>query len=472
MSPLHWAARNGHLELVRLFLQQPGIRRDCKDSFDTTPMLGAAENGHIDIVKLLTPSNDADALSTSARGACEGFQATVVDFGMEKRPINHHKHSVYDLLYGWDERENKPTVTTLTRNVPAKPTFRWIHLGANNMSWIEALMSKHFVENSARDVEGFKLLERTFAQAHRGPTVHSHFMRPLCYRFDPTGSFLESQKNEAGTELPLQEVANNSTVNTTNAHAQNTKPPEQKCEARKGHKPERAPKATPMNKANPKSKGNLPGKSSSRPVRISRARERHGNIVLFMPYLHYETHENRKAMSNTIQHATSRHSRRERTYSTSGSSDQMLIHAYLHSTHNLQIRRTLDQFYYHAISTEDRDEDQVVWRYTRDKGREKKLFMVDQLWLWILSDDLIVTSFPQRWEQPKNDPLNVLNGIVEEMSSKTRPPVKSVYDLAVLITGRCIGVFDRHSIHDGDYQFLDMFESSIGEVVSSRCFLQ
>ena len=150
------------------------------------------------------------------------------------------------------------------------------------------------------------------------------------------------------------------------------------------------------------------------------------------------------------------------------SCDEMLLQAYLRSTHNLHVRRTLDQFYYHAISTDDRDKDQVVYRYTRDKGKEKKVFMVDQLWLYILDSDLIVTAFPQRWEQPKNDPLNVLDGVIEDMNSKTRTPVKSVYDLATLITGRCSGVFDRHRLGDEDFQFLDMFESSIGEVTNKE----
>ena len=54
------------------------------------------------------------------------------------------------------------------------------------------------------------------------------------------------------------------------------------------------------------------------------------------------------------------------------------------------------------------------------------------------------------------------------MNSKTRPPVKSVYDLAMLISGRCSGVFDRHRLGDEDYQFLDMFESSIGEVTNKE----
>jgi hypothetical protein len=84
-----------------------------------------------------------------------------------------------------------------------------------------------------------------------------------------------------------------------------------------------------------------------------------------------------------------------------------------------------------------------------------------------LEIELIVTSFPQRWEQPKNDPLNVLDGIIEDMNAKTRPPIQSVYDLAMLISSRCCGMFDRHRMDNEQFQFLDMFESSIGHVVCS-----
>lgn len=52
---------------------------------------------------------------------------------------------------------------------------------------------------------------------------------------------------------------------------------------------------------------------------------------------------------------------------------------------SLQPRRTLDQYFYsHLDSTADRDSDQVVYRYTRDH-EQPKLFMVDQLWLWVLN---------------------------------------------------------------------------------------
>ncbi|KAL8820842.1 MAG: hypothetical protein Q9191_007431 [Dirinaria sp. TL-2023a] len=491
MTSLHWSARNGHVDVVKLLLQQHDLRRDRKDSFEETPMLGAAQNGHIDIVRLLSPADDGAHLSATAQAACRGFQATVVDFGMENRTMNHKKYSVFDLLYGFEEQKQRPTVTTLVRNVPSKPAFRWIHLPANNMTWVETLITKHFIENSASDVEGFKALERILGQQHRGPTVHSHFMRPLCQKMQPTGKNIPStgvadsvsEQSNIESETPTPTIILPEQENIPfRDHKTSNNVPDKKSTPKKSVNVESNPKNADKGQAShqaggssrrasgglrvqstpPKKRGEKQLSRNRTP--IGRKAGRKGNIVLFMPYLHYETHQNRKMMSDAIKRATTVP---DRTCEPGSgfTCDEMLIQAYLQSTHNLQIRRTLDQFYYHAISTEGRDTDQVVFRYTRDRGKEKKVFMVDQLWLWILGNDLIVTSFPQRWEQPKNDPLNVLDGIIEDMNSKTRPPVKSVYDLAVLITGRCSGVFDRHRLGDGDYQFLDMFESSIGEVV-------
>jgi hypothetical protein len=189
-----------------------------------------------------------------------------------------------------------------------------------------------------------------------------------------------------------------------------------------------------------------------------------------MPFLHYEMDASREQMSRAI----------KRTYISNANdptlsrpdnptADDLLIEAYLRHDYRappgLHPRRTLDQFFYHGIDTSQRDQDQVVWRYCQKMRLEPKIFMVDQLWIWILGKGLIVTSFPQRWEQPNRDPLNVLEGIIQDSNVKTREPVKSVWDLAMLITGRCSGMFDRHRLDDPNYQFVDMFESSIGEVV-------
>lgn len=195
---------------------------------------------------------------------------------------------------------------------------------------------------------------------------------------------------------------------------------------------------------------------------------RHGNIALFMPYLHFESHERRLAMAETIKSVSSRGDSRISSKTQIENPDEvMLVKAYLNSVPSLHPRRTLDQFLYHSFDTEKRDVDQVVYRYLRDKLQgELKVYMVDQLWLWIWGEDLIVTSFPQRWGQVrlKNDPLCVLEGIIEDINSKTRPPVRSVHDLAMVITGRCAGGFDRHRIGDPEFQFMDMYDSSIGDL--------
>ncbi|KAL8677445.1 MAG: hypothetical protein Q9186_006131 [Xanthomendoza sp. 1 TL-2023] len=490
MTPLHWCARNGHVEMVNLLLRDPKIRIHRKDSFEETPMLGAAQNGHIEIARLLSPTNDGSKLSPPALEACRGFQATVVDFGMEHRHMNHRKHSVFDVLYGWDEDRQKPTVTTLVRNVPAKPAFRWIHLPTNNLAWVETLITKHFIENSASDVDGFKALEKLLGQQHRGPTVHSFFMRPLCQRMQPTGKDIPpstipvstaegstTAKSMAGTPIIiLPEQENHTSSDPKPSVSKSEKKPNQA--ERKGkisktsttnthsnHALRRANEGAALSPTPPRKRGDASQVRNRAPADKHKL-DRKGNIVLFMPYLHYETHQNRKSMSEAIKRAMTP-TDGSGTYS-SHNCDEMLIHAYLQSSHNLHIRRTLDQFYYHAISTESRDKDQVVYRYTREKQKVKKVFMVDQLWLWILGKDLIITSFPQRWKQPKNDPLNVLDGIIEDMNSKTRPPVKSVHDLATVITGRCSGVFDRHRLGDEEFQFLDMFESSIGQVTNKE----
>jgi len=75
-----------------------------------------------------------------------------------------------------------------------------------------------------------------------------------------------------------------------------------------------------------------------------------------------------------------------------GALHDLLLKGYLKSALGdvppLQARRTLDQYFYtHLGSTAKRDVDQVVLRYTsKYAGVEPKIFMVDQLWLWLLDD--------------------------------------------------------------------------------------
>lgn len=81
MTPLHLCAQGGHSEVVKCLLTCKDIKRAARDTFGSTPFLRAAQNRRKDIVDLLAPFNNVEVLSEDALGACNGFNATIVDFG-------------------------------------------------------------------------------------------------------------------------------------------------------------------------------------------------------------------------------------------------------------------------------------------------------------------------------------------------------------------------------------------------------
>ncbi|KAJ5207925.1 hypothetical protein N7449_002304 [Penicillium cf. viridicatum] len=484
ITPLHLAAQGGHKEVVECLLERPELKRRVRDNFGSTPFLRAAQFKRKDIVLLLAPFNNVESLSDDVKEACAAFDATVVDFGNFHNENRVKRMSVFNLLYGRDrENPRKQAVTT----VPADSRgtdFRWIHLPANNMAWVEALLTKSFIEEGAHDVDGFKGLEKSFNYQHRGQRTHSHFMRPLCQNTPRT---LLRRHEDESSEEPASENVQAKAMDSAARKQKGTGGKPDKVDSyfhdegpgshgkksknnQKRGKSGSAP-GTPKQETKGKSPwGQSEKQARSSPLSSTLCKDPHPlvsacNVCVFMPYLHFETTERRQKMQDAISRAetldfVSNGMKRMRTR------DEMLIDAHLSSsTTSLHVRRTLDQFFYPNIDTKSRDQDQVVYRYQTKSpgmGADPKIFMVDQLWMWVLGTNLIVTAFPQRWDQPKNDPLNVLDGIIEDINSKTRDPVKSVYDLAMIITNRCSGVFDRHRLGDEEYQFLDMFESSIG----------
>jgi len=183
--------------------------------------------------------------------------------------------------------------------------------------------------------------------------------------------------------------------------------------------------------------------------------------------------------------------------------DKKLLQEYLHKELPLHPRRTLDQSYYWTLNTtKNRDRDQVVYRSTKsgsfhqydpktgkwpDHDDQKitpedgcdacranirkvsRVIMVDQLWMWILDEQTIITCFPKRYgaNKQETDASSVHKSIRTRLQNSRQNHIRSVFDLALLIIDECSStLFDRVKTRDRQPQVMDAFSEAIGNVVS------
>ncbi|TGO28752.1 hypothetical protein BPAE_0023g00170 [Botrytis paeoniae] len=149
--------------------------------------------------------------------------------------------------------------------------------------------------------------------------------------------------------------------------------------------------------------------------------------------------------------------------------DIKLLHSHLHENPPFHPRRTLDQSYYFKLeNTDSRDKDQVVSRSTNERRKihgSTRVVMVDQLWMYILDEHTIITSFPKRLGRNKPDSSGVHKCIRDRLENIRPGQINSVYDLALLIINECSMVFfDRTKPTDERPEVLDIFADAIGYV--------
>lgn len=82
MTPLHHAARKGHLEIAQMLLERRDVNVNARDNWSGTPLHAASSEGHLDIVRLLL--------------------ATV---GISVRPLNHFEKTPCDLAIKYNREE-------------------------------------------------------------------------------------------------------------------------------------------------------------------------------------------------------------------------------------------------------------------------------------------------------------------------------------------------------------------------------
>jgi hypothetical protein len=174
--------------------------------------------------------------------------------------------------------------------------------------------------------------------------------------------------------------------------------------------------------------------------------------------------------------------------------DEKLMYKYLHKDPQLHPRRTLDQSYYGALkNTQARDRDQVVYRATtpsshdcarkfckeancrvcqEDIRKRPRLIMVDQLWLWVLDEKTVITSFPKRWGRNIADSSGVHASIRTRLLSARQDEIRSAFDLAIIIVDQCSRVFFDRTRSIGQQPNLgDIFADSIRTVVCLKASL-
>ncbi|KAK0392707.1 hypothetical protein NLU13_2202 [Sarocladium strictum] len=156
--------------------------------------------------------------------------------------------------------------------------------------------------------------------------------------------------------------------------------------------------------------------------------------------------------------------------------DGRLVEDHLFDDSPLHMRRTLEQFYYWtAPDTTGRDKEQVVCRGTRaqneDPDATTRLVMVDQLWLWILDENTVISCFPRRWGRNNPDPSAVHRGIRDRFKALDIDEIRSVYDLAGLVVDECSKVFfDRTKPLDQRPDVVDLFSSAISNTAERKTY--
>ncbi|KAL4924484.1 uncharacterized protein BDV17DRAFT_300974 [Aspergillus undulatus] len=206
-------------------------------------------------------------------------------------------------------------------------------------------------------------------------------------------------------------------------------------------------------------------------------------------YLHWDTYWNvlqrRRVIEERLRQGRSRPVADEISQS---SLESKLIWKYLGNEPPIHIRRTLDQFGYPNLrSTVARDDDQMLWKRTRKSidlrddlaGSmplrdgidpqnptfvDGKVLMVDQLWLWIVDQNVVVTFFPK--QEPTTvegkfyEQTNLFNSIYNELNGDLARRFETSGDLAALIVLHAVTILFDRTLHK-DLQVLRIFEESI-----------
>ncbi|RYP52905.1 hypothetical protein DL768_002001 [Monosporascus sp. mg162] len=309
--------------------------------------------------------------------------------------------------------EQKPRETELTR--PKAQTnesflFRWIHLPANNMQWMNDLTMNVLYER----------YERAPREAQTPGPDEKELEKVYGEEFDRLSSFLR----RSWTEIP--DARSPSRLMKPQCMIAIAKPPATGATE--------SPSGEAADLLKSTSTATDQGKESEKTELLHKSKDgnnqRFERVALYMPYVNFAMQVNED---------------KENEHKTSY---KALLDLYKNET--IHGSRTLDEFYYQfnqdkGDKPEDihrRNKDQIVTKELHDDNCDNLdewiLLRVDQLWLWIITPDTMITSTTHRQDGRKDVVYESAFSHLE--SAEDRP--KSVQELARFIIDICIQTYD------------------------------
>jgi Mg2+ and Co2+ transporter CorA len=466
-TPLHYAVRSGNEAIIRALIYH-GADTGLENNQKRTPRdLAEKHRSRRHLMKILTsrlvsgPDHglshkriEPGTLPASKDGqlACKNFQITVTEIFANESSEEHWSVSVSigALLY------DSATLEDILREVRPReiksktPVCVWIHVPENNMVWVEDLFTKLGFHHAI-----WEDTQRPISNSVRNRTITPHFSTGYIRSFFiPYLSYESNTRQRKRTQFikdvdELQEhIDTTEVLNEENAVVQINGTP-----CKESHK------------------------------RTSLDQIQNEEDLKDIRYDDDDTEPDSSEASET------------------GDSDDLeegeeaLIRFYLNKPPALHIRRTLDQYFYHMLeSTQERDDDQVVTRWAAKKGLEDlhNILMVDQLWLWTLSqgDELqsrerkgqegdnidktesnerhkskfVISCFPSRTgASHTHRTMDDLRRLVLDPHRRRRNPVRKPEHLISRILETCLSIFDRLQ-KIPELHFFQMFEDSVGSI--------
>ena len=150
VTPLAWAARNGHEEIVKILLGQEEVNPDKPDICRNTPLLHAAQNGHAGVMKILLEWKEVNPDKADYHG----------NTPLSWAAWNGHEHVVKILLGREEVTPDKPG------NDGDTPLNRAAYNGHEGVA--KALLEQEGVNPARQNNAGRTPLRSAAANGHEG----------------------------------------------------------------------------------------------------------------------------------------------------------------------------------------------------------------------------------------------------------------------------------------------------------------